>query len=311
MKLIIGIIIIILCSHLSLPVNAQDINDFKDIGYVTEQEEIDYLGPESLKHDSDIRKRFWLLNGTLVGIIAGYGIVNWWSEFHSISFTDEGWFSSSSTNGGADKTGHAFSTYTLSRILSALYRNIGIKDEDAEWQGPLVGWSLMAMVEFADALSDYGFSTSDLAANSAGALLAYLHERYPAFDELVDFRIEYLPSEGFLRSGKFGVDTDYSGMKHLLAFKLSGVNSIRDNPLSYLEFHLGYFTRGYSVYDRGFYDDRTRNIYTGISINLSRLIESASRKSDRYRKPLHVTSKILQFYQPPGFYIDYVHTLPR
>ncbi len=265
------------------------------------------LNPPEYK--DNVKKKFWLLNGALAGIIAGYGIINWWKDFNDISFTDEGWFESFSTNGGADKTGHAFSTYILSRILSVLYRDIGIKDEDAEWQGPLAGWSLMSIVELGDAFSQHGFSTSDLVSNSAGAFLAYLEERYPAFDELVDFRIEYLPSKGFLKSGKIGIDTDYSGMKHLLAFKLSGIKGLRESPLSYLEFHAGYFTRGYSVYDEGYYDSQTRNIYTGISINLSRLLGSASEKSDRYRKTLHIASKILEFYQPPNLYIDYISTL--
>jgi len=284
MKLILRIIIIVICLQLDPIVNAQDTNLFKDSSHTPNQNKLNHLDSESLKYDRDIRKRFWLLNGTLAGIITGYGIINWWKEFNGISFTDEGWFSSFATNGGADKTGHAFSTYTLSRILSTLYRKMGIGDKDAEWQGPLVGWSLMTMVEFGDTFSAYGFSTSDFVANSAGALLAYLEEHYPSFDGLIDFRIEYLPSEGFLKSGRLGIDTDYSGMKHLLAFKLSGIKNIRNNPLSYLELHVGYFTRGYSVYDEDFFDRETRNIYAGVSINFSRLFESAADRSEGFKK---------------------------
>jgi|Deesub1362A_J573_1020465.scaffolds.fasta_scaffold00171_9 hypothetical protein len=256
-----------------------------------------------------VNKRFWLINGTLAGILVTYGLINWWKHpSKKITFTDEHWFASYSTNGGADKTGHAFSTYAISRILSHVYRSIGIKDEDADWQGPLVGLSLMTLVEFGDAFSQYNFSVSDLAADSAGALLAYLEERYPALDDLIDFRIEYLPTEGFLRSGEIGFDTDYSGMKHLLVFKFSGINSLKDSVLSYVELHAGYFTRGYSVYDKDYYDRTSRHIYAAVSINLSRIFESASRRSDRYRKPLHLTSRLLEYYQPPGLYLDCVKT---
>lgn len=256
------------------------------------------------------KKKFWLLNGALAGVIISYGAINWWKDTnHSISFTDEGWFASYATNGGADKFGHAFTAYTLSRILNALYREIGIREDEARWQGPVVGLSLMTLVEVGDAFSHHGFSTSDLVADSAGVFLAYLEESYPTIDDLIDFRIEYLPTKGFLRSGKTGFDTDYSGMKHLIVFKLSGIKGLRDSPLSYLEFHAGYFTRGYSVYDEGYYDEQTRNIYTAVSINLSRLLESASNRAENLKKPLHITSRFLEYYQIPGLYIDHVETL--
>jgi len=261
-------------------------------------------------YKDDVTKRFWLLNGTLAGIIILYGSVNWWKDMnHDISFTDEGWFASYATNGGADKLGHAFTTYVLSRILTYLYTDMGIKGEDARLQGPVAGLSLMTLVEVGDAFSHHGFSTSDLVADSAGAILAYLEENYPHIDELIDFRIEYIPTRGFLKSGKTGFDTDYSGMRHLIAFKFSGIKGLKDTPLSLFEVHAGYFTRGYSVYDEDYYDEQTRNIYTAVSINLSGLLESASKRSERFRKPLHITSRLLKYYQLPGVYIDYVKEL--
>jgi hypothetical protein len=306
--IIAGLLILLFVFQSCQHVYASDISDISEQGDISEKE-YQVNDMDESKDEARVKKRFWLINGTLAGILTAYGFINWWKNpTTKITFTDENWFASYATNGGADKTGHAFSTYIISRTLSSVYRRIGIRDEDADWQGPVVGLSLMTLVEIGDAFSQYSFSTSDLVCDSAGALLAYLEERYPSFDDLVDFRVEYLPTTAFLRSGEIGIDTDYSGMRHLIVLKLSGIERLKNSPLSYLEFHTGYFTRGYSVYDEGYYDKETRHLYAAVSINLSMILEAAARRSDRYRKPLHITSKFLEYYQPPGLYLDYVKT---
>jgi hypothetical protein len=253
------------------------------------------------------RRKRWLINGTIGGIILGYGFVNWWSkDFEGFEFKDEGWFTRDSSNGGADKTGHANSTYISSRVLSALYRHIGVEKRDADWQGPLAAWSFMFLVEVGDAFSQYGFSPTDLAADTAGAALAFFEERYPRVDGLVDYRLEYIPTDGYLDSGELDFTTDYSGMKHLIVFKPSGIERFRDNLLSYVEVHAGYFTRGYTGYDVGHISERSRSLYAGVSLNFSRLFREAGDKYRKLRGPFHVTSKVLEFYQPPYVSLDAV-----
>lgn len=249
-----------------------------------------------------------LLRGGIVGAIVGYGILNWQKKDRpEFEFLDDGWFEAGSQNAGADKTGHVLSTYIASRIFSAAYRKLDVEDGRADWQGPLSAWSAMVLVEFTDAFQQYGFSIKDIAANSVGALIAFAEERYESLDEKVDFRIEYIPSEAFLRSGETDILSDYSGMRHLAVLKLSGFDGLKPSPLSFVELHAGYFTKG-TAYARGL-EKQTRNLFAGISLNFSMIFEKAGNRSEKFKKPLHATTTFLNYYQLPYVSLDAVKTL--
>lgn len=246
-------------------------------------------------------RRILFLHGAIAGTIVGYSVVNWQKQDRpAFAFKDDGWFEESSPNGGADKTGHAFSTYVISRVFSALYRRLGVEERRADWQGPLAAFSSMILVELSDAFQTYGFSYKDIVANGAGACLAFLEERHAALDDMVDYRVEYLPSKSFLESGETDILTDYSGMKHLLVFKLSGLQRLRQGPLSYVELHAGYFTTGTS-YARP-EEEKSRNLYAGVSLNFSKIL----RRAGGERKLFRGASKLLEFYQLPYVSVDAV-----
>ena len=79
-------------------------------------------------------------------------------------------------------------------------------------------------------------------------------------------------------------------MKFLMAVKLGGFESLKNTYAEYIEFHLGYYTRGYS-------DDinKERNIYIGIGINLSKIFTNFSMTK---------TAKVFNYYQLPYTYIS-------
>jgi hypothetical protein len=106
-----------------------------------------------------------------------------------------------------------------------------------------------------------------------------LMEKQPALDRLIDpahYRKSSDPSTGF---DPFG---DYSGQTYLAVAKATGVPALREHPVwRYFELAVGYGTRGYHVGPE-FPGDRSRNIYYGISLNLSELLSrTAFRSSER------------------------------
>ncbi len=136
-------------------------------------------------------------------------------------------------------------------------------------------------MELGDAFSPYGFSDEDMIANAVGTIFGYITYKYPSIDEKVDFRMEYKIHKNSISEDFV---TDYKNMKHLLAFKASGFDILKDNHyLKYLEFHLGYYARGYDTY----LAQKERNTYCGLGINLSKIFNT----------------KVFKYYQLPDIYL--------
>ncbi len=217
--------------------------------------------------------------------ITVWGFKNWkWGE-RSFHFKTEDWFEHDSDTGGSDKTGHFYMTYLLSRVLSSRMEDRGWDLHDASLAGSLSGMLAMTLLEVGDATSNYGFSKEDLLADGLGALSAYLIRSNPEVDDLLDIRLEYIPSSGYLENTDTA--TDYSGMKHLVALKLSGFQTLKDTPLRFIELQAGYYSRGYRNYDVGLAE--SQQVYMGIGLNLSELARMSG---------INVLKNIFEFYQP-------------
>jgi len=224
-------------------------------------------------------------------MIAAWGFKNWHWGKEGFHFRTEDWFEQDSDTGGSDKTGHFYMTYLLSRVLSSRMESRGWELQKATLAGSLSAMLAMTVLEVGDGTSAYGFSKEDLLADGLGALSAYLIRSNPKVDEFLDIRLEYLPSSGYLENTDTA--TDYSGMKHLIAFKLSGFEEIKSTPLRYVEFQVGYYARGYRSYDKGI--AKSQQVYVGIGINLSQLANESG---------INVLKNLFEFYQPGGTYVE-------
>lgn len=216
---------------------------------------------------------------SLIGI---WGLAEWdygSADWHS---ADEGWFESDSKYGGADKLGHFWATYTFSDALTGLYTHWGYDAKTANNYAAVSAWIVQAFMEMADATSEsQGFSSEDMVMNTVGALTSVLMQRYPELDRKIDFRIEYVFNVDIN-----GVFDDYSNQYYSMVLKLDGFDSIENTMLKYLEFHAGYYTRGYD--DES--EDEQRSLYAGISLNFSRMF-----KQNDWNK----TGKTLEYLQIP------------
>ncbi len=234
------------------------------------------LAAESIDADRDIEKlkrtrsrKAWRTNLYALGGITAYGIAKWDYGQRKFNFRSEGWFDEQTSEGGADKLGHFYTTYGLSHLFAWRYRAWGYTDAQANLYGTLSSLGFQTFMEFGDGFSSFGASSQDMVANIAGAGVGYLLGKNPELSKKFSVRMEYVPDF----SGSFDVLTDYGNQKYLLAIKADGFSALNDSFLKYLEFQVGYYARGYEEYDPRFEDTRSRTLFYGIGINVSKLLQ--------------------------------------
>ncbi|MBM9604683.1 DUF2279 domain-containing protein [Desulfopila inferna] len=225
------------------------------------------------------------------GLVTLWGVLEWDYFSRSPHAESEGWFGNSTDDGGADKIGHAYSNYAFSHALAALYSHWGYPEDKAALYGAVSSFAIMGYMEVGDSFSSYGFSYEDLLANGVGALLGYVLYTTPDLAEKLDFRWEYTPK--FEQTDVF---TDYENSKYLLALKLNGFAAMKQSFLRHVEIHLGYYARNFGDPD----EDRERNIYLGIGLNLTDLL---------YRHSWKKTATVLRYLQIPYTSINMANDL--
>ncbi len=241
--------------------------------------------------DEERNRKILLTTGVGVGIITVWGIISWDYFTETPHGINEGWFGYHTKHGGADKLGHAYTSYLTAHLLSGLYEHWDFTPEDAALYGALTSFIIMSYMEFGDSFSEnHGFSNEDFIINTFGCVMGYLTWRYPDLASKVDFRWEY----GF-KPYDTDITTDYENSKFLMAIKLNGWKTFQSSWLRHVEFHVGYYTRGYNDDDDD-KTDRERTTYVGIGFNITDFLRRRG-----YRK----TAKFFNYYQLPYTYYPY------
>jgi hypothetical protein len=230
-------------------------------------------------------------NLTAASLIGIWGLIEWDYGSDGWNTAHEGWFAKDSKYGGADKFGHFWSTYAFSDALTGLYKGWGYSPSKANTYAVLSAWTVQAIMEIGDATSTtQGFSYEDMIMNSLGALTSVLMEHFPELDRKIDFRVEYI-----FNVPVNGIFDDYSNQYYSMVLKLDGFDVFQDNFLRYLEFHAGYYSRGY-----GEAEEDTRSFYGGVSFNFSRLLQENGWEK---------TGKTLEYIQLPYTVLKASHDL--
>lgn len=247
-----------------------------------------------------------------LGIAATYatwGTVEWFVLYRhrerqpSWTLGDEGWFSSTSYAGGADKLGHFWSNLSQTRIATDILRAGGWSDRSASLLGAGLCSSFFFLVEVKDGLF-HVFSTSDLAANVTGALLAVAMDNLPILDGALDVRVQWFPSRQFRRAPRADFIEDYSGESYLFALKPRALPAIREGGWSirWLQFVnpvLGFQTRGYwPVPAASDGEVRRQELFAGMTVDLQALFDevlaSPSTRAGRWgRKVAHTVTEFV------------------
>lgn len=232
-------------------------------------------------------------------------ISNRTSDFH---ISNEGWFGADSQNGGADKLGHAYSSYVSTRLMTQGFKWAGYPQQRAAKLAGLTTGAVMLGVEIMDGFTvEYGFSKEDLVMNLSGVGVGTLLELYPQWDEVFDIRFLYWRSDDARKLDERDPISDYSGQTYLLVTKASGIPALHDyKALRYLEFAIGYGSRGYQPTPGKYAPQfpKERNLYYGLSINLSQLLNDFVYKE---KKPSRITEGLLEYLQVPGTALLFEH----
>jgi len=149
------------------------------------------------------------------GAFSTYAYFAWFrgKENHGMGITYDG-FAVDTYAGGADKLGHAWTGYLLSRATTGFLTAAGWPKLESSIVAASISQVFFTLSEYEDALI-YQFEMGDIVANVAGAAFAVLMVNVPAVDRLIDFRFEYFPSKDYRRTvrddGNIDFFQDYSG----------------------------------------------------------------------------------------------------
>lgn len=239
------------------------------------------------------------------GTVLAYGATIWWKEGSSGHFrtVNEGWFGQDTYTGGADKLGHAYSSYAGTRLLARAFEWAGNDRDDAIVLSAATVFGTLLAVETLDGFSErYKFSKEDLIMNAVGTGLGLLFEKNKPLDDLLDFRLHYWPSGDAKRLNQVGPIGDYSGQTYLLVAKATGIPQLRSHDvLRYFELAAGYGSRGFEPNDGAPAPNRSRHVYFGISLNISEILRNtAFRDSAEKTRSQRVTETVLEYVQVPG-----------
>jgi hypothetical protein len=257
------------------------------------------LGSNADGKAPNLALRNTLIIATGVSAVVAYGERNWWVDGFDGRFetVNERWFQADTQWGGADKLGHVYGNYAGVRLLTSLFKAAGNAPRDSL---SLAMWSTLgtySAIEIADGYSrNFRFSPQDFVSNFIGAFFAYANEKNPRLDEMIDFRFGYRRTQ---YADHWDPVSDYSGQRYYLVLKADAFDSLRANPMTrYLELAAGYGVRNYASWGRG-YNERERDIYVGVSLNLSRLMADAfyggSKDSSTTQKVADEAFELIQF----------------
>jgi len=223
--------------------------------------------------------------------MTAWGIARWDWFRHSPKFKREGWFGMDTHAGGADKTGHFYMSYVLSDTLLWDFKRNGVRNP--ERNAALGALAAMTLLEIGDATSSkYGFSHEDFIADAGGVLASWWLAKNPAWDDLIDIRMEYWPSAGF--NVKEDAASDYTGMKHLLAFSGAAIPMFQETPLQWLELQTGYYTRGFRSFDTPLENGPERHLFVGVG-NMKSTRNNSARQQSKKRR-LSISREDKKFY---------------
>lgn len=226
-------------------------------------------------------------------------------ELPAFRVSGDGWFGATTYAGGADKLGHFWANYVITRASTRLLRGGGWSRLQASAIAGGMAVVFFTFVEVKDGYY-YQFSIGDAVGNTAGVALSFLLENLPAVDDLLDFRLEYRPSSEYVHhlfnGGDVNFAEDYSGQSYMLALHLDAVPRLTDSRWTgwarYVDVVAGFETRNYKPSPSDPDARRSQSLFVGASINLQHVLERAFGEPPR-RTGHRVGHAFFEVYSPP------------
>lgn len=245
-----------------------------------------------------------LIIGGVGGVLA-YGANKWWKDGFTGNFrtVNEGWFGQDTYAGGADKLGHAYFSYTGTRLLKHAFEWAGNDKDTSLILSAATMLGTMTAIETLDGYSKkWKFSKEDFVMNILGTGLGLVFEKNKQLDDLIDLRLQYWPSSDARRLDQESPVSDHSGQTYLVVAKASGLPQLKNHSvMRYLELAAGYGSRGYEPNEGTPFPDHHRNLYFGISLNIAEILGNTVFKGSAEKsRTQKITDTALEFVQIPG-----------
>lgn len=190
-----------------------------------------------------------------------------------------------------DKAGHLYSAYYQSFYGIKALQWAGVNRKKALWYGGSLGLLMQTPIEIFDGLYEgYGFSTSDMIANTAGSALV-IGQELMWEEQRIALKFSYHPTEyPRYRPSLFGESsvenffTDYNGHTYWLSANLSSFLPEKKIP-HWLNIAVGYGAEGMlsefknPIYYQGTplpFFERSRQLYISLDIDISRVRTKSS-----------------------------------
>ncbi len=228
--------------------------------------------------------KLWSLGG-LAGLYTGVGVWAYFAWYNGKprnpgwEWNGDGAFGLHTYAGGSDKLGHFYSTHVITRATTALLRAGGWRKLQASLIASGLAATYFTLIEVKDAYY-YEFSTGDLIADLAGAGLGVLLINRPEIDRLIDFRVDYWPTEEYIdgfKDGDVNFVEDYSGQTYLLALHLSGIPGLTDSRYTrwgrYLDLVGGFQSQNYKPEPNDPEAMESQHLFFGVALNVQSVLE--------------------------------------
>ena len=205
---------------------------------------------------------------TLAAFIYGYGVQNtmWWkgtkSSFHF------NWSQDWTYAMGSDKYGHFYFAHVVSNVYSQLFEWCGFSHLNSLRYGALFAFGYQTFIEVRDGFSrDYGFSWGDFTANTLGASIPLLKERFKFLRDF-KFKISYYPSERFRHNSNRHILDDYESTYDWISYPLYKI--LPDKLSGFVPRFLN-IALGHSVKKLDLPNERTHEFFIALDWNLEEL----------------------------------------
>jgi hypothetical protein len=222
--------------------------------------------------------------GTIYAALYIYTYLAWYRQGSSLDgmhLRSEGMFGASTYAGGADKLGHLWANYAVTRGMSRILEWGGYSKQTALITSTTLAVAFFALVEVKDGYEPrYGFSLGDVLFNAAGNALGAAVELVPAVERRFDFRLEYWPSSYFRQEiktkGPFNSAEDYTGQRFLISYHLASIDPLHQSRywswMEWLDLSLGYQALHYkpSATDP---NNPTQTLFVGVSVNVQQILD--------------------------------------
>jgi hypothetical protein len=249
---------------------------------------------------------------TSVLVVAGaFGALNTWTYFawykqratsDHLIFNNEGWFGPDTYAGGSDKLGHFFACYFMTWLTANALAEGGWEPLPRALMGTVATQGFFTFIEFKDARHPhYGFSWGDMLFNVTGSAAALAMVNVPELDDMLDLRVDYIPSKLYFRRlkqrGAVNAGEDYTGQTYTIAYHLGSIPGVRSNPdlkwLRFLDVGFGYRAVNYLPKPEDPSTHRYQELTLLVGLNTQHVFDVLWDRYERPRGRVHGSLRFL------------------